>query len=33
MCQGACWLPLVSFHEVSKECGLIWGALWGVQEI
>ena len=33
VCQGACWLPLVSFHEVSKECGLIWGALWGVQEI
>ena len=22
--QGAFWLLLVSFHEVSKECGLIW---------
>ena len=29
MSQGAFWLPLVSFHEVSKECGLVWGALWG----
>ena len=25
MSQGAFWLLLVSFHEVSKECGLIWG--------